>query len=131
MATYEPQHEAAVHAAHQEAFADHWEHEVESLEEWRKWLVESPGFDPTFWFLAWDGDELAGLSLCRIHSSGDAEHGYVGCSPCGGPGGVAALEPRCCCTRSATCAPRHDEASLGVDAENLTGAVGLYERAGM
>ena len=77
VATYRPENESAVHAAHQEAFADHWEHKHESLEEWRKWLVENPAFDPSLWFLAWDGDDVAGLSLCRVHSSGDAEHGFV------------------------------------------------------
>jgi mycothiol synthase len=130
--TYEPQHEAAVHAAHQEAFADHWEHKHEPIDEWRKWLIENPAFDPTFWFVAWDGDEVAGLSLCRVHSSGDAEHGFVTLLAVRRPWRRRGL---------ALALLRHSfadmkrrgmkKASLGVDAENTTGAVRLYERAGM
>jgi mycothiol synthase len=132
LTTYEPEHEAAIHAAHQEAFADHWEHKHEPIEEWRKWLVESPGFDPTFWFVLRDGDEVAGLSLCRIHSSGDAEHGFVSVLAVRRPWRRRGL---------GTALLRHSfadmqrrgmtKASLGVDAENTTGAVRLYELAGM
>ena len=132
VATYEPEFEARVHAAHQEAFSDHWEHKHETLEEWRKWLVENPSFDPMLWFLAWDGDELAGLSLCRTHASGDAEHGFVS---------VLAVRRQWRRRGLGTALLRHSfeemerrgmrKASLGVDGENTTGAVRLYELAGM
>jgi mycothiol synthase len=132
VATYEPEQEVAVHAAHQEAFADHWEHVYEPVEEWRKWYVENPGFDASFWFIAWDGDEVAGLSLCRVHSSGDERHGFVRVLATRRPWRRRGL---------ATALLRHSfqdmkrrgmlKASLGVDAENTTGAVRLYERAGM
>jgi mycothiol synthase len=130
--TYEAPHEAAVHAAHQEAFADHWEYVFEPLEQWRRWYVESPGFDPSLWFLAWNGDELAGISLCRVHSSGDAGHGFVSILAVRRPWrrqglGLALLR------HSFVEMSRRGmkRASLGVDAENTTGAVRLYERAGM
>ena len=129
---YDGSDEAAVHAAHQEAFADHWEHKEEPIDEWRKWLVESPSFDPSFWFLARGGDEIAGISLCRIHASGDAEHGFVTVLAVRRPWRRRGL---------GTALLRHSfadmkrrgmtKASLGVDAENTTGAVALYERAGM
>jgi len=132
LTTYEPEHQAAVHAAHQEAFADHWEHKHEEIEEWRKWLVEGPGFDPTFWFVLWDGDEVAGLSLCRVHASGDTDHGFVTILAVRRPWrrrglGTALLQ------HSFVDMQRRgmSKASLGVDAENTTGAVRLYERAGM
>jgi mycothiol synthase len=130
--TFRPEQEALVHAAHQEAFRDHWEHKDETIEEWRKWMVESPQFDPALWFVARDGEEIAGISLCAVHASGDPEHGFCRVlavrRPWRGRGlGLALL--------------RHSfvemhrrgmkRASLGVDAENLTGAVALYERAGM
>jgi mycothiol synthase len=130
--TYEPEHEALVHAGHQEAFADHWEHKHEPLEEWRKWLVEKPSFDPSLWFLAWDRDEVAGLSLCRVHASGDAGHGFVSVLAVRRPWRRRGL---------ATALLLHSfeemerrgmhKASLGVDGENTTGAVRLYELAGM
>jgi mycothiol synthase len=132
VAPYDSAHEAAVHAAHQESFRDHWEHKDESLEEWRKWLVDGPRFDPTLWFVALDGDEVAGISLCQIHSSGDPEHGFVSVLAVRRPWrrrglGLALLR------HSFAEMKRRGmkRASLGVDAENLTGAVAIYERAGM
>ena len=38
----------------------------------------TPAFDPSFWFVARESGEIAGISLCRVHWSGDPEHGYVG-----------------------------------------------------
>jgi ribosomal protein S18 acetylase RimI-like enzyme len=130
---YDPeQDEAAVHAAQQESFRDHWEHIDRSIEEWRTFMVETPGFDPSLWFIARDDGEIAGISLCRVHWSGEPEHGYVGTLGVRRPWrkrglGLALLQhsfgemKRRGMTR----------ASLDVDAESLTGAVGLYERAGM
>jgi mycothiol synthase len=124
--------EAAVHAAHQESFRDHWEHKDESIEEWRKWLIEGPRFDPTLWFVSREGDEVAGISLCAVHSSGDPEHGFVSVLGVRRPWrrrglGLALLR------HSFVEMKRRGmkRASLGVDAENLTGAVAIYERAGM
>jgi mycothiol synthase len=132
LTTFEPEHEAAVHAAHQEAFADHWEHKDEPIEEWRKWLLENPAFDPSFWFVLWDGDDVAGLSLCRVHASGDASHGFVT---------ILAVRRSWRRRGLGTALLRHSfvdmqrrgmtKASLGVDGENTTGAVRLYENAGM
>lgn len=130
--TFRPEDEALVHAAHQEAFRDHWEHKAESIEEWRKWMVESPQFDPAMWFVARDGLEVAGISLCGVHSSGDPEHGSCRVLAVRRPWrsrglGLALLR------HSFVEMQRRGmkRASLGVDAENLTGAVALYKRAGM
>ena len=131
--TFDPERdEAAVHATVQESFRDHWEHIDRSLEEWRTFMIETPGFDPSFWFLAREDGEVAGVSLCRVHWSGDPEHGYV--STLGVPRswrkrglGLALLQHS-----FADMARRGmKRASLDVDAESLTGAVALYERAGM
>jgi mycothiol synthase len=132
VATYRPDNEPVVHAAHQEAFADHWEHKQESLEEWRKWLVETPAFDPSLWFVAWDGDDVAGLSLCRVHASGDAEHGFVSVLATRRPWRRRGVGTALLLHSFADMQRRGmTKASLGVDGENTTGAVRLYERAGM
>ena len=130
--TYSPADEAAVHEAHQESFRDHWEHKDETIEEWRKWMIASPRFDPSLWFVARDGDEVAGISLCTIHSSGDPEHGFCRVLAVRRPWrrrglGLALLRHSFVEMRRRGMT----KASLGVDAENLTGAVALYERAGM
>ena len=132
VATYTPADEAAVHEAHQESFRDHWEHKDETIEEWRKWLIGNPSFDPNLWFVARDGREVAGISLCGVAASGDPEHGFCRVLAVRRPWrrrglGLALLQ------HSFVEMERRGmtKASLGVDAENLTGAVALYERAGM
>ena len=124
--------EKAVHAAQQEAFRDHWEHRDEPFDEWREWMVETPSFDPSLWFVARDGDEIAGVSLCRVSHSGDESHGHCSVLAVRRPWrrrglGLALLRHSFVemARRGMT------RASLGVDGENLTGAVALYERAGM
>ena len=37
----------------------------ETFEEWAHWHVERDSYDPSLWFLAMAGDELAGFSICR------------------------------------------------------------------
>jgi mycothiol synthase len=132
VATFEDGQDAAVHAATQEAFADHWEHRDSPFDEWRKWSIEDPRFDPSLWFVAWGGDELAGFSLCRTHSSGDLQHGYVSTLGVRRPWRRQGLGTALLLHSFADMKRRGmTKASLGVDAENTTGAVRLYERAGM
>lgn len=115
----------------QEGFADHWEHEDEPFERFVHW-AEMPDQDLTLWFLAMDGDDIAGACLCDPYESGTP-----------GAGHVASLSVRPPWRRRglALALLRHaftelrergrTRVSLGVDAENTTGAVRLYERAGM
>lgn len=124
--------EQVVHAAQQEAFRDHWEHREEPFGEWREWMVESPSFDPTLWFVARDGDEIAGISLCRISPSGDERHGFCSVLAVRRPWRRRGLGLALLLASFVEMERRGmTRASLGVDAENLTGAVALYERAGM
>ena len=58
--------------------------------------------------------------------------GGSACSACGGRGAAAGSARRCSASRSWRFAERGKRsAGLGVDAENTTGAVALYERVGM
>jgi mycothiol synthase len=124
--------EQAVYECQQEAFSDHWEFRREPLEEWRQYTVERPSFDPGLWWLVEADGELAGFSLNDWHASGDRTFGWVGSL------GVRKAWRR---RGLALALLRHSFADfaargasrvgLGVDAENTTGAVRLYERAGM
>ncbi len=69
--TFGAEDEERVHAAHMEAFEDHWEHVQEPFTAWRRELLAREGFDPSLWFLAEEEGEIAGLCLCRVHASGD------------------------------------------------------------
>jgi len=128
--TFRPGDERAVYAADLEAFEDHWDPVDVTFEEWRDYFLGSSDFDPELWFLVDDGDELAGFSLCFKHSGETAGHLPV----------LAVRRPwrkrgfgTALLLHSFRELRRHgcEKVRLNVDAENLTGAVKLYERAGM
>jgi mycothiol synthase len=130
--TLRPGEEERVYEAHMEAFADHWDFHRQPFEHWRVFNVDRPGFDPELWWLAEDGSELASLALNSWHSSGDPQFGWVsllGVRPAWRHRGLglALLQHsfRDFAQRGAT------RVGLGVDADSTTGAVRLYERAGM
>jgi mycothiol synthase len=126
----------AVYRADTDAFRDHFgfvevPFEI-GFERFKHFTIEAESFDPTLWFLAMEGDQIAGFNLCRPHSYDDPDLGWVGelgvLRPWRKRGlGLALL--------------RHSfnefyrrgkrKVGLGVDAQNLTGALRLYERAGM
>src|SRR5690348_15798754 len=72
--TFRPGDERVVFDTDEEAFQDHWGHMPGNYERWLHWTVERETFDPTLWFLAYDGDQIAGVSLCEHRN----ELGWVG-----------------------------------------------------
>lgn len=132
IAPYEPADEAEVHAVHQEAFADLSTHVHLELDAWRKHRIETPSFDPTLWFVARDRGEVAGVVLCEVRGSGEEAHGHVNVLAVrrgwrrGGLGRALLLH-----AFESMRGRGLSRAGLGVDADNPTGAVRLYERAGM
>ena len=124
--------EQAVYEVQEEAFSDHWDYHPTPIEHWREFSVDSAYFDPDLWWLVEDGDALAAICLNSWHFSGDPTFGWVGVLGVRRPWrrrglGLALLRHsfRDFAARDAT------RVGLGVDAENTTGAVRLYERAGM
>jgi mycothiol synthase len=121
----------AVYEASDAAFVDHFEHARQPYESWRGWVF-GESFDPSLWFLAVDGEEIAGVSLCRGEGGADGELGWVntlGVRPAWrrrGLGRALLLH-----SFAEFRARGKRGAGLGVDALNPTGAVGLYEGAGM
>lgn len=126
---------AALYAAY-EAFKDHWGVVNESFEayyERRKYFIDSdPKYDPTLWFVAWDGDAVAGVSLNHPYLEEDPEQGWVSTLGVRRPwrkrGVGLALLQHSFYEFYQRGKPR---VGLGVDASSLTGATRLYERAGM
>jgi mycothiol synthase len=127
-----PEEEERVYEAHMDAFADHWEHDRYSFEDWREFNVSRHGFDASLWWLVDDGDELAAISLNAWHFSGDLHYGWIH---------VLGVRPPWRKRGLATALLRHSfrdfrdrgatRVGLGVDGENTTGAVRLYEKVGM
>ena len=103
----------------------------DTFDEWAHWMTRSDAFDPSLWFLAFAGDELAGFSLCR-QSSTDAGAGYVATLGVRRPWRKQGLgEALLLHSFDAFRSRGWPRATLGVDASSPTGATRLYERAGM
>ena len=120
----------AVYDADIEAFEDHWDSLSITFEEWSEYFLGSSDFDPGLWSLVDDDGELAGFSLCS--KRGGTATGHVHVLGVRRPWrrrglGTALLRHSFRELRARGC----ERARLMVDGENLTGAVQLYERAGM
>lgn len=125
----------AVYQAVTESFRDHFGHVEEPFEDGFarfKHFMTGEGSDPSLWFLAMDGAEIAGISLCRPKSYNDPELGFVNTLGVGRAWrkrgiGLALLQH----SFGEFYRRGNRKVGLGVDAENLTGALRLYEKAGM
>lgn len=120
--------ERAVWEATEEAFADHWDRHPTPYEEWRRWSVESDDYDPSLWLLAWDGEEIAGISLCGL----DADAGWIGMLGVRRPWRRRGLGRALLLQSFSEVRDRgKPQAVLGVHADNPTGATRLYQSVGM
>ncbi len=119
-----------------EAFRDHWghvEHPVEvMLKQWRHFLENDKNFDPSLWYLAKDGDQIAGICFCVDKMTEDPEMAWVNQLAVRRPWrrqglGMALLQT----AFNEFYRRGKKRAGLGVDASSLTNATRLYEKAGM
>ena len=127
---FDPERDALeFHAAHQEAFADAWDHTPHDFETWSKLSLGSERFDPTLWCVVRAGDEIAAGTICTGDTYGGGfVHVLFTRRPWRKRGVGAAL--------LADAFKRFWErgersVGLGVDAASATGAFRLYERSGM
>ncbi|MDD4903545.1 MAG: GNAT family N-acetyltransferase [Candidatus Bipolaricaulis sp.] len=118
------------------AFRDHWGYVESPLDsdvaDWRHVITEEKSFDAGLWFLATAGGDIVGVSLCSAMEPEDPDLAYVNTL------GVVQTWRR----RGIALALLHHSfrelggrgkrrVALGVDGSSLTGAVRVYERAGM
>lgn len=127
----------AVARATDDAFKDHWGYVPKEDEE--AWLARvrhsietDEAFDPTLWFLAMDGDEIAGVARCVPRLGEDWQTGVVETLGVRRPWrrkglGLALLHHAFCEFKRRGL----KQAFLGVDTGSLTGATRFYEKAGM
>jgi ribosomal protein S18 acetylase RimI-like enzyme len=124
----------AIFEADDEAFRDHWGHRDADESDFQV-RFHGPDATPSLWAVAWDGDEVAGSVMNAIFRHENEalgirrawlEHVSVR-RQWRGRGLAKAL-----CSASFHILREHgmDEAWLGVDAANPTGALGLYESLG-
>lgn len=128
--------ETATFRAKEDAFADHWGHIEMPFDEaftlWSHHLASNPRHDPSTFFLALDGDEIAGVALCVPQDEEFPDMAWVDSLGVRRPWRRQGL---------ALALLQHSfgefyrrgikQVGLGVDASSLTGAVRLYEKAGM
>jgi len=119
-----------------ETFHDHWGHialpEAEGLRQYRKNYLDDPGFDPTLWFLAMEGDKVAAVALCTPTSYTEQDTGYVmdlGVRRQWRKKGLALAMLYHIFAEFRRRGRKY--VALDVDAKSLTGATRLYEKAGM
>ena len=131
-----PSDEAEVVRVFRESFRDHWGFVEapfeEDLERWRAGAFSDPEFDPSLFFLACEGDQIAGVSLCWHKVSDDPEMGWVN---------ILGVQRSWRKQGLGLALLQHSfgefyrrgkrKVGLGVDASSLTGATRLYEKAGM
>jgi ribosomal protein S18 acetylase RimI-like enzyme len=133
--TYTPDLSEAVHAAFNEAFRDHWSFDPVSDEDWQMFFVERASFRPDLTYLVMCGNEVAGFSLNGVSPEENARRGRS-------EGWIEELAVRrpwrkrgvatalLCAAMHAFKAENLQHAMLGVDTENLSGALRVYERVG-
>jgi ribosomal protein S18 acetylase RimI-like enzyme len=128
------EHYRAIWDAMIEAFRDHWGYVPPTEEEYQQWLHD-PKFDPSLWRVAWDGDQVAGMVLGLINPAENAAHnlkrGWVDDVCVRRPWRRRGLA-RALLTQGLQIfkARGMTQAALGVDTENPTGALRVYESVG-
>jgi mycothiol synthase len=129
-----PEHLRLIWEASNEAFRDHWGYIPDPWEEFER-FIEDPDFDPSLFRVAWQGDQVAGMVLSFIDKDQNEKYGRMRgfteniCvrRPWRRQGlarALIALSLKALKKRGMT------EAGLGVDAENISGALNLYKFMG-
>ena len=120
--------------ADHEAFRDHWGGHDDSEANFRRWR-DSPEFDPSMFLVAWDGEEIAAGVLNAVYPQENLELGL-------NRGWLDSVFTRRAwrrrgLARNLIARSLHllrerglTDAVLGVDADNPSGALGLYESVG-
>jgi len=129
-----PDQYRTVFEAADEAFQDHWGH-VPGTDSEYQWWIESPDFQPERWKVAWDNGQVAGMVLNYINAEENERFNRKRCYT----EDISVRRPwrRRGLARSLLAQSLQmfkdegmEEAALGVDTDNPSGALGLYENLG-
>jgi mycothiol synthase len=117
-----------------EAFQDHWGG-FDSSEENFKRFLDDPNLDPPLWVIAWDGNEVAGGVINAIEAEENemlgVKRGWLHSVFTRRAWRKRGLANALIARSMVKIRDRGmDTGILGVDADNPTGALGLYERNG-
>ena len=129
---YEPTATDSLLAALNESFAEDPFFDEATPSSFREFYLGARGFDPSLWLFACDRDELSGFVLGFSQRAGQVDLGWIeslGVRPRWRRQGLGEALLRSAIGRLHARGLR--KVGLGVDAENETGALRLYERVGM
>ncbi len=119
-----------------ELFKDHWGFVDESFENylarWLHWAENMKSMDPAMWYVAVKNGDIAGGCLCTTERPEDPEMGWVnmlGVRRAFRKNGLGLSMLQAAFGEFYRRGKKR--AGLGVDASSLTGALALYEKAGM
>jgi GNAT superfamily N-acetyltransferase len=131
-------HKKQIFTAEQEALQDHWGHTEPTEADYQAWLAsveEDENVDTALWRVAWQGDQVVGMVRSFIHAQENQEYerrrGYTEFISVRRPWrrqGVARV--LIADSLRGLKALGMQEAALGVDTENPSGALRLYEFMG-
>lgn len=139
LCNYRAELDRALMEACNEAFSDHWGFEPISYEDWQMFMIHAISFRPTLSYLALDGEgsntQITGFSINFIREEDNRRQGIaegiiteLGTRRAWRKRGIASA--LVCASMRAFKKAGLDYAALGVDTENTTGALQLYERLG-
>lgn len=119
--------EEAVYEADEEAFLDEFGKEPRTFTQWSRRLNMHDGFDSSLWFVAWDGEQVAGAAMSEPENGKGRVHHLGVRRPWRKRGlGMALMHH----TMRAFYQRGVRTMILNVHAQSLTNANKLYERAG-
>jgi mycothiol synthase len=127
-------HFRPIQTALNEAFRDHWGHHEETFEDFMHW-AEEPTFMPQLWKIGWAGEEVAGTVLNFVNAAENAEYGrqrgYTEAITVRRPWRKQGLAHALLVQSMQMFKDMGmTETALGVDAQNLSGALKLYQSVG-
>ncbi len=117
-----------VHAVDEEGFRDHWGYTPMTFAAFERWLIATSHFDPTLWFLPFEDETLVGAALCERRADFVWINSLSILRPWRRRGLGLALVYH---ALGEFWRRNQPEVALYVDAQSLTGATRLYERASM
>ena len=117
-----------LHAASEEAFSEHFRRQSRTFEDWASRTAGRDGIDPSLWLVAWDGPDVAG-QVWALPRGGEVHVESLSVRKAwrGRGLGLALLQG----VFGLLAERGYPFVRLFVDAQNETGALDLYLKAGM
>jgi mycothiol synthase len=135
LVAFDPKYDEALRLVHNEVFLDHWGSTPKDEETWKVWFTGSRSYRAELSFLVLDGDRIVAYANGFEYEADtlamgirEVYVGQVGTVRSHRGRGLAAVALSALMRQAGQSG--FERASLGVDADNPTGALGLYERLG-